>query len=536
MKRKKLFALSLVLSLTAGMICGVEAKADEGVYSYPLVDEPLTLTAFHAKVGHVTDPDTNGMIQAYEEKTGIHIDWIESSDYTTDLNLMIAGGESADLYLIPLSTAQIQTMTDAGMLLPLNDLVDQYGYYTKQVLEEKPELKEMITAPDGNIYTFFETDIGVHMPNRRKMFVKSDWLAAYREAVGKENAPETIQEYEEMLRFFHDNDMNGNGIQDEIPLMGSIDGEDDPIYYLMSAFEQVSNNFFHIDENGEVVFEANTDAWRDGLRWMNQLYEEGLFAAEETYVQDRDQLRATVNVSDPANYVVGVISTFWEGRFVDSSVLNWTDFEPIVPVKGEDGVARATITSPESVRLVAAISSTCENPEAAVKWLDWWTSEDGAFANVYGMNEGEDYEWVDTPSISGEDSSVRVLKDSYTENFRLGENALPKLDSQRIRYAVSMDESTFNTNNTYVLYRAGKMYEPYYVPQNVPTITWSDDADLQNDVDEYMNMINDTVRTAYTEFILGIRDIDTDWEDYMLELENVGLEHYLEILKQYYAE
>lgn len=71
---------------------------------------------------------------------------------------------------------------------------------------------------------------------------------------------------------------------------------------------------------GKVVFEATADTWREGLRWMNHLYEEGLFYAEETYVQDRDQLRAVVNVADPTQYVVGAIPTFWEGRFVDLSV------------------------------------------------------------------------------------------------------------------------------------------------------------------------------------------------------------------------
>lgn len=565
MRKKKLLALSLAMSMGITLLggCGgtaeVEsspestvpektdsegekepssetAQSEDGMYEYPLVEDALTLTAFRAKVEHVSDPATNSMIQAYEEKTGIHIEWIESSDWETDLNLMIAGEETADLWLVPFDTTRIQTMTEAGMLLPLNDLIEQYGYYTKQMWEENPDFKEIMTAPDGNIYTMIETDVGVHMPNRRKMFVKADWLEAYRKAAGKETAPENIAEFEEMLQYFRDNDMNGNGKQDEIPLMGSNHAEDDPIYYLMSAFQQISNNFFHIDEKGEIVFEANTESWREGLRWMNHLYQEELFAAEETYVQDRDQLRAIVNVSEASNYVVGAIPTFWEGRFVDSSVLNWTDFEPIPPIAGEDGVARATITSPESIRLVAAISSTCKDPEAALKWLDWWMSEEGAFVNVYGVKEGEDYEWVDIPSISGEERSVRVLKNSYTDNFRLGENTVPKLDRQSIRYAVSLDESTFNTNNTYVLYRAGKMYEPYYVPQNVPTIVWSNDMDLQNEVNEYMSVVGDTVRTAYTEFILGIRDIDTEWEDYLGELESVGLEHYLELLSQYYAQ
>ncbi len=75
-----------------------------------------------------------------------------------------------------------------------------------------------------------------------------------------------------LVFFFRDNDMNGNGEKDEIPLMASTNTEDDPIYCLMSAFQQISNDFFHLDDNGSKwSFEATADTWREGLRWMNHL-------------------------------------------------------------------------------------------------------------------------------------------------------------------------------------------------------------------------------------------------------------------------
>ncbi|GJM72706.1 hypothetical protein HMSSN036_49220 [Paenibacillus macerans] len=41
-----------------------------------------------------------------------------------------------------------------GAIIPLNDLIEQYMPNFKKVLEEAPEYKAMITAPDGNIYAF----------------------------------------------------------------------------------------------------------------------------------------------------------------------------------------------------------------------------------------------------------------------------------------------------------------------------------------------------------------------------------------------
>ena len=528
---KSILCLLLALSLFAG--CAGAFAEESG---FPLVNEPITFTAFTPWVEHMSDPATNTMNVTYEEMTGVHIDWIQSQDYITDLNLMIAGEQDVDLWLIPFSTSQVLTMVDAGKLLPLNDLIDEYAPNLKAALEEHPEFREYLTAPDGNIYTFFTTDCGLHMPNRRKMFVKKDWLNAYRESVGDETAPNTVEEFEEMLVFFRDSDLNGNGAQDEIPLIGSTNGEDDPLYFLMNAFTQASNSFYHI-EDGQIVFEANSDAWREGLKWMAHLNSEGLLYGEETYVQDRDQLRALVNVSDPANYAVAAIPTFWEGRFVDSSVLNWTDYEAILPLEDADGVRRAVANGTTSFTMQCAISSTCSDPVTAIRWLDWWVGEEGSFAQHWGMVEGEDYEYRDVPAINGAEPSVAALKDSYTSNFRFGENVTPKLDRESIRYAASLDETVFNTNNSYVLYVAGKAYQPYWVDTNIPLVTWSADTDLINSMNEYATLINDTVRMAYTEFILGLRDInnDSDWQAYLDELDAVGLDAYLELLTQYYA-
>lgn len=240
--------LAGVLALVMLLSCTAALAAED--YTFPLVDEKLTLTAFTPFSPHMTDPSTNRMNLTYEEKTNVHIEWTQSQEYVTDLNLMLASDEDVDLWLCPLSTDQVNLMVEAGRLMPLNDLIEQYAPNISRILEERPDLKANLTATDGNIYTLFQTDVGVHMPNRRKMFVKADWLEAYR-AVAGEKAPSTWKEFEEMLVFFRDNDMNGNGEKDEIPLMASTHKEDDPIYYLMSAFQQISNNFFHLDDNGQ---------------------------------------------------------------------------------------------------------------------------------------------------------------------------------------------------------------------------------------------------------------------------------------------
>ena len=65
-------------------------------------------------------------------------------------------------------------------------------------------------------------------------------------------------------------------------------------------------------------------------------------------------------------------------------------------------------------------------------------------------------------------------------------------------------------------------------------LRWSD-TDLIAEMNEYRSVINDMVRTAYTEFILGLRDLDTEWDSYLAELNDAGLEQYIEDMNRYYA-
>lgn len=112
--------------------------------------------------------------------------------------------------------------------------------------------------------------------------------------------PETVDEFRELLRYFRDHDMNGNGDpNDEIPMMGSFafdhDGSD-PTYAIMQAFQLTPSNFLWVDEEHNVSCVAITDDFREGLSYLNSMYEEGLIA-EDIYALTLNEYRDVVNVT-----------------------------------------------------------------------------------------------------------------------------------------------------------------------------------------------------------------------------------------------
>lgn len=94
--------------------------------------------------------------------------------------------------------------------IPLNEYIENTTWI-KQYLEDMPELKEAVTAPDGNIYCLWkglpaaEEESDYNYPF--KLFIYQPWLDAAGLAV-----PATIDEYREVLRYFRDHDMNGKAI------------------------------------------------------------------------------------------------------------------------------------------------------------------------------------------------------------------------------------------------------------------------------------------------------------------------------------
>lgn len=109
-----------------------------------------------------------------------------------------------------------------------------------------------------------------------------------------------------MLLYWRDNDMNGNGnAGDEVGVMGSSGATiNAAIRYLLSAYQLMPEDGLLADADGSITFAPATDAYREGLKWINHLYEEGLIA-EETFIQDGNQLTSVVSREDKAERTVG---------------------------------------------------------------------------------------------------------------------------------------------------------------------------------------------------------------------------------------
>ena len=102
------------------------------------------------------DPNEKLINKRLEEKTGIHIKW---KNYTSDVfaekrNLAVASGDLPDaIFDAGYGDYDLLKLAKDGVIIPMEDLIEQHMPNLK-VLEEAPEYVNIITAPDGHIYSF----------------------------------------------------------------------------------------------------------------------------------------------------------------------------------------------------------------------------------------------------------------------------------------------------------------------------------------------------------------------------------------------
>lgn len=102
MKKLTVLLLALLLALTVN--ASALTISDENVF--PIVDEPYELTIWMSPGATIEDMETNATTLWYEEKTGVHVNWIQipSGEVTTKFNLSISSNEYPDIYSCGFST------------------------------------------------------------------------------------------------------------------------------------------------------------------------------------------------------------------------------------------------------------------------------------------------------------------------------------------------------------------------------------------------------------------------------------------------
>lgn len=343
--------------------------------------------------------ESNLFFERMEERSGISFNFNQFTDkkaWQDELKRYKSGENLPDvLFKAELSPAMMIELYSEGVIIDLKPYLAEHAPNLWKLLNDNPEYMEETSLPTGEIVALPHIDF---MPLQNCMWVNTKWLNRLGLSM-----PEDRESFTEMLIAFKNEDPNGNGSSDEIPLsfIGAYD-----LKYLAHAFGIVANDFNIYEKDGKAYFAPLDNEFRNFIKWLRELYDNKLLD-EQGFFQ-ADMLRRVTDAKSTQKYGVLICP-------IVSQVLpqEWSkDYSVIPPLEFEGNKIYRRLSSPVTSGTFA-ITSKCESPETMLKWVDYLYSLDGAILASEGV-ENIDYvidgdgSWRKTASAQSADFLSRT--------------------------------------------------------------------------------------------------------------------------------
>lgn len=499
-------------SASASTSASASAASSEAAPENPIANQDITFTYFAGLAANLAPTATSlaeaPMYQELEKRTGIKIEFLHPplGQENEQFNLMIASNELPDMIewnWLSFPGGPEKAITD-GVILQLNDIIDASAPNLKAYYSQYPEHEKQVKTDTGKHYVFPFIRRDERLLTWNGPQVRQDWL----DELGIE-PPTTIEEWESMLLRFKNEKSADAPFTYADWLLGSSNT-------FLGAYG-VGRSFYQ--ENGQVKFGPVEEGYRQFLELFARWYELGLldpdFAAQDGAAMDAKITGGRTGAwLQTAGSGMGKYITLMKDD-PSFKVLGLT--YPTL-AKGEEpkfGHKDFNYTPGGSV----AITSACEEVEAAAKWLDYAYGEEGHILFNFGI-EGESFNWEgDFPKYSDYimnnpdglpmvQAMARYMRSNY---------AGPMIQDGRYFDQYMQYEEQIDGVNNWL-----KHDDSRRIPPVTPTPEESQEfANIMNEVNTFTNEM-------FIKFVMGQGEL-TGFDQYVDQVKSMGIERAIAI-------
>lgn len=526
-KIKRLACMTLVVILALGLFSGCGEKKKTSGERVLKVGVPQDAT--------IPDYDANRLSVWIEEQTNIDIEWSffasSGSEYKKQLALMCSANEELPDVLIgfnDLGHYYVNQIGEDGFLIDLSGLIkDHAPNYNKAISKLDKEMQTYIkkkgtnTVDGESFYAMPSLELEYADNMQTMAYINKTWL----DNLGLQK-PTTIAELRTVCDAFLTKDPNGNGVKDEIAMLGQFTP------YIINAFIEYDSANFNV-KNGKVWDPLYTEEWRQGMACVADFVEKGYYNEYSFTISSTERK----NQISPADGVakVGMFTGNHEASTNSTSDI-LKHYVALEPLKDETGKGGYTIINEIDARWGAAITKECDNPEMAMEFLDIFYTDEAMSRQRHGE---KDVDWVyqEGTNVQGTPSYVKPLNIQAffdrTQNCTLG-NLLYIMTEWNY---LMIDEETA-TGRTYDAARLEK--EQWVIHENAKereivgnlvytTKEYEVREEKAGDVSSYIN--EQSVLFANKE-----KDIKNDavWTEFKATLTKLGREELMKIAQDAY--
>lgn len=533
MKKRRLMAAAMAAVMLTGTLAGCSAKSEtsgteaakgeagtsqaqtEETLEGSLVSkEPKEFTVF---LNFNNMPfDSNWQVwQEAAKRTNVSLKGtisLSNSNEEEAFNLMMSSGNLADI-IGYVDASSLEKLGRDGGMIPLNDLIKEHAPNIQKVLDEDARFRQTAYSLDGNIYQIPKNQ---ELKAAEFWWIRQDWLDKLNL-----KAPTTVDELHDVLYAFRNEDPNGNGLKDEIPLFDRA-GWKQPDEYLY--LWDTSLEFYPRD--GKMKYEPLEENFKTGVSNMIKWYQEGLIDPE-IFTRGASS-RDTLLGGDLGGCTHDWVSTANYNSTLQETIPGF-QMAAIAPPADQNGVIKERVSRYPGVGW--GISSQCKDPVTVIKFMDYFFTEEGSDLMNWGI-EGDTFtrdadgskHFTDTV-LQSELTPIGYLR-SIGAQYRIGmcqdgdyEYATMKEDGIEANKLYNGHDEWFD--DSLPPYLDGKMALKY---------TSDDETEYKN----IMASIKPYVDEKFQSWILGVNDFDSEYDTFIKELKARGIDRALEINQKAY--
>ncbi len=316
--------------------------------SKPIVNETgakeLSFHIYSSKNASAKDYNEMDIMQTLYEQTNVFVNWenVSESIYGEQKMLKLGKHDGIDaIYHAGLTSNETSKYgVDRGALLAISDYLEYMPNF-KKILETRSDIKKQVTSIDGKIYSLPRIEEMGLLQNPNLLFINKTWAEKAADAsvvTGltkdqvKDGLELTASQMEQLLTYFKNNDMNGNGdAKDERPLNFVWNNWQGNQCDLFGMFGLNDNLEHRVIKDGKVTYTVLDDAFKDAVQYLHNWVDKGLIDSV-SFEQSQDNFLAN-GKGTGKDEKYGAFY-WWESETV---VTDPTNYVCCKPLKGPDG-------------------------------------------------------------------------------------------------------------------------------------------------------------------------------------------------------
>ncbi len=402
-----------------------EATTTERVIP-PMDTTPITLSLYVDNPEYAAAFDTL-VAQEITARTGVTLEIIVPQD-ETGLDTMLESGEIPDLIYAGNRTDEL---IEKGTLISLDDYIESVGEYFTEMYSAN---LDTLRADDGKLYTF---GTGGSTPAH---FTAEGTFQIQYAVLAELGYPEinTLEQLGDCLKQYKELHPDSKGLL----LCGSpqqqwLDTVSLRINYLLGCPDD--GEFLVNEETGEAVYKWTDERTYEIVKWLNQMYNDGILDEKSFSMKHDAYVERISQGNNPA------IADYYE---------DYAPAEEILAAAGKFDKMycpiEITLYDDTSVPFLAdyddfavadgiGITTACEEPERAFRFLDWFCSDE-AQKLVNFATEDINTEFDPTSETYYEDTGAAL----YTEPFPMRGLTEKNADGEYYSAAVSKHTAAYS--------------------------------------------------------------------------------------------